>query len=147
MKNLFVILALLALLVACAPEPVKPVVEKVEEPKASFVVNPPAEAKVETAPEAAEAPKADSSGPQTVKVDIAGFKYVPASVHIKVGDTVTWTQVDKVKHTVTIVTGPENFDSGLLNAGQTYSHTFTKPGTYSYKCTPHPNMRGEVIVE
>lgn len=149
MKKLFVILALLALLVACAPQkPVQPVVEKVEEPKASFNVNPPAEVKTEAAPvEVTEAPKAESSGPQTVKVDIVGFKYVPASVKIKVGDTVTWTQVDTVKHTVTIVAGPENFDSGLLTAGQTYSHTFTKPGTYSYKCTPHPNMRGEVIVE
>ncbi len=142
MKKLFVILALLALLVACAPQ--KPVVEKVEEPKASFGVNPPAEVKVETTEPQASEP---SSGPQTVKVDIVGFKYVPASVKVKVGDTVTWTQVDKVKHTVTIVTGPEDFDSGLLSAGQTFSYTFTKPGTYSYKCTPHPNMRGEVIVE
>ncbi len=133
MKKILVIIALLALLVACKPEqPVQPVVQPIE-----HEVNPPVET---TASE-------PSSGPQTVKVDIAGFKYVPASVKIKVGDTVTWTQVDTVKHTVTIVTGPENFDSGLLTSGQTYSHTFTKPGTYSYKCTPHPNMRGEVIVE
>lgn len=145
MKKILVILALLALLIACKPQPVQPVVQPLE-PQVN--VNPPAE--VETAPvEATEAPKASkpSSGPQTVKVDIAGFKYVPASVKIRVGDTVTWTQVDTVKHTVTIVTGPENFDSGLLTAGQTYSHTFIKRGTYSYKCTPHPNMRGEVIVE
>jgi amicyanin len=143
-SKLFAILALLALLLACAPkEPVKPIVD--DAPKASFVVNPPVEAKAEAAPETTEAP--DSSGSQTVKVDIVGFKYVPASVKVRVGDTVTWTQVDKVKHTVTTVDGPESFDSGLLSAGQTFSYTFTKPGTYSYKCTPHPNMRGEVIVE
>src|SRR5574342_1017792 len=137
MKKLFVIVALLALLVACAPQkPVQPEVVKVEESQGSFKVNPPAEVKTEVAPEKpAEAPKVEpKAAPQTVNVEIKGFAYNPPSVKIKVGDTVTWTQVDNVKRTVTIVTGPENFDSGLLTAGQTYSHTFTKPGTYSYKC-------------
>lgn len=148
MKKLLVILALLVLLVACArPEHAKNEVEHTEDVQEQASVDLPVEEKTGADVPEVEAESAEpSAGPQTVKVDIVGFKYVPESVNVKVGDTVTWTQVDKVKHTVTIVTGPENFDSGLLSAGQTFSYTFTKPGTYSYKCTPHPNMRGEVIV-
>lgn len=148
MKKIIAVIVLLALLIACKPEqPVQPVVQApvtepvvqpISEPVKQPVADPVSKPAEQTAP---------SGQAQTVKVDIAGFKYVPASVKIKVGDTVTWTQVDTVSHTVTIVSGPESFDSGLLRVGQTFSHTFRKPGTYSYKCTPHPNMRGEVIVE
>ncbi|MEM3154122.1 MAG: cupredoxin family copper-binding protein [Candidatus Woesearchaeota archaeon] len=144
MKKLFVLIALLAILVACAPEqPVQPQVQV--EPQAQFRVNPP-EQKVEAVEPPARVGTAPSE-PKTVNVDIVNFAYVPASVKIRVGDTVTWKQVDRIKHTVTIVSGPESFDSGLLSAGQTFSHTFTKPGTYVYKCTPHPRMTGEIVVE
>ncbi len=144
MRKIFAVVLLLVLLVACRPQaPMQPVVQP---PVTQPVVQPISEPVKQPVSKPAEQ-TAPSGQPQTVKVDIVGFKYVPASVKIKVGDTVTWTQVDSVQHTVTIVSGPESFDSGLLKAGQTFSYTFTKPGTYSYKCTPHPNMRGEVIVE
>ena len=141
MRKLLVLLALI-ILVACAPQaPPQPVAAQGLETQSQFVITQPPAAKVETVPET------KTASPQTVNVDIAGFKYSPNSVKVKVGDTVTWTQKDAVMHTVTIVSGPETFDSGLLKKDQTFSYTFTKPGTYSYKCTPHPNMRGEVIVE
>jgi len=140
MRKLLVLLALI-ILVACAPQaPPQPAAPGIQT-QSQFVITQPPAAKVEAVQET------KTASPQTVNVDIAGFKYSPNTVNIKVGDTVTWTQKDKVPHTVTIVTGPESFDSGLLTQGKTFSYTFTKPGTYSYKCTPHPNMRGEVIVE
>ncbi len=152
------LLVLLLFLVSCAPrEPVQPVVQQVVVPPVELVVQqtvvPPV---VQKDSEVVVNPsdtiekieiKAESGDPKTVNVDIVGFRYEPAQVKVKVGDTVVWTQVDEIKHTVTIVSGPETFDSGLLKAGQTFSHTFTIPGEYSYKCTPHPNMRGKVIVE
>ncbi|HLF54587.1 MAG TPA: cupredoxin family copper-binding protein [Candidatus Nanoarchaeia archaeon] len=92
------------------------------------------------------APVVESSG-LTTNVQIRDFHFQPQSVNIKVGDTVVWTQQDSVQHTVTIVSGPESFDSGLLSQGQTFRYTFTKPGTYSYKCTPHPGMTGRIFVE
>ena len=153
MKQIFAF-ALLLLLIACAPqEPVQPVMQP---PQA--VVVPPVQVitepsdtieKIEIKPGSDPQTVSVAAGndPQTINVDIVEFRYEPAQVKVKVGDTVVWTQVDKVKHTVTVVSGPENFDSGLLTAGQTFSHTFTIPGEYSYKCTPHPNMRGKVIVE
>lgn len=130
MKKMFL---LLIFLVACAqPQvveqmPPPPVQEPVQEPV------------VEVQPVV--------SAPSTVAVEIKDFKFQPATVNIKVGDTVVWTQNDNTQHTVTIVSGPESFDSGLLSKSQTFSHTFTKSGTYSYKCTPHPGMKGGIVVE
>ncbi len=83
----------------------------------------------------------------TTNVQIRDFHFQPQNINIKVGDTVVWTQQDSAPHTVTVVSGPESFDSGTLIQGQTFSYTFTKPGTYSYKCALHPSMIGQIFVE
>ena len=97
--------------------------------------------------QAYEEPTAAKGQAATNSVSIAGFKFNPGTITVKAGDTVTWTQKDSAPHTVTATSGPEMFDSGTLNKGQTFSHTFTKPGTYEYQCSIHPSMRGTVIVE
>jgi Copper binding proteins, plastocyanin/azurin family len=38
------------------------------------------------------------------------------------------------------------FDTGLLARGESASVTFNRPGTYTYICTPHPSMIGQIIV-
>lgn len=60
------------------------------------------------------------------------------------GDTVTWTNHSGRRHTVTADQG--EFDSGSLFDGQQFSRTFTAIGIYSYHCTVHPGMLGEVDV-
>jgi len=65
---------------------------------------------------------------------------------VHVGDTVTWVNEDNVPHTVTTTGGPTSFDSGTMNKGETYSHTFTSAGTWSYYCAVHPDMKGTVVV-
>ena len=80
----------------------------------------------------------------THAVEIADFAFAPATLTITVGDTVTWTNQDAVAHTATSTTGV--FDSGDLEQGESYSVTFTAPGTYDYLCTPHPSMTGRVVV-
>jgi len=146
MKKILVLLSILLVLAACAPqEPVKPVVD-VSNAVAQMGVQSP---KVDVAPEI-EIPEVKAevkTAPKTFDVEIKGFAYNPATVTVKVGDTVTWTQMDGSMHTVTTVSGPESFDSGLLKQGESFKYTFTKPGTYEYKCTPHPKMRGKVVVE
>lgn len=77
-------------------------------------------------------------------VRIKNFAFVPASVTVKVGTTVTWTNTDQEAHTVTAKNGA--FTSPALNSGSTYHYTFTKPGTYSYLCTIHPFMTATVVV-
>jgi amicyanin len=81
----------------------------------------------------------------TVAVAIADFAFAPATLTIQVGDTVTWTNGDAVVHTATSTSGA--FDSGDLDPGESYSITFTAPGTYDYLCTPHPSMTGRIVVE
>jgi plastocyanin len=78
--------------------------------------------------------------------------YNPSPLTVKVGTTVTWKNNDNTIHTVSSGL-PEAgavgtlFDSGLLNPGKTYTHTFDKVGTFDYSCTLHPMMHGQVIVK
>jgi plastocyanin len=72
--------------------------------------------------------------------------FVPNTLNVKIGTTVTWYQVDgaALAHTITARDG--SFDSGLLNDSATFSYRFTRAGTY-YVCTLHPTMQAKVIVE
>ncbi|MEK6895468.1 MAG: cupredoxin family copper-binding protein [Nanoarchaeota archaeon] len=79
-------------------------------------------------------------------VEIKSFAFSPSTLTVNVGDSVTWTNYDDVKHTVTSDSGSE-LDSEMLSKGQTYSHTFNTPGTYAYHCTPHPGMKGTIVVQ
>jgi plastocyanin len=90
-------------------------------------------------------------------VSIADMAFSPATLTVKAGTTVTWTNQDGVGHTVTSTDGPDTdaaatslFDSGTLTQGDTFSYTFDEPGTYYYVCTIHAtmaSMHAEVIVE
>ena len=73
--------------------------------------------------------------------------YSPPTITVVMGvnNTVTWVNNDAAPHTVTATDG--SFNSGNLNAGQSWSHTFTAPGTYTYYCAYHSWMKGTVIVK
>ena len=81
-----------------------------------------------------------------VSVAIKDDMFMPTSLAIKAGTTVTWTNDDSVPHTVTVTSGPVKFGSPTLQKGDTYSFTFTKAGTYSYYCAVHPSMTAKVVV-
>jgi amicyanin len=76
-------------------------------------------------------------------VSIRDFAFQPATVTVRVGDTVTWTNRDDVIHTVQWSSGPESPD---LENGESYSRTFTSAGVFAYICGPHPFMTGSVRV-
>jgi amicyanin len=78
-------------------------------------------------------------------VTIENYKFGPATMTVKVGTKVTWTNQDTVKHTVTVDSG-DGPKSELFGKGQTFSYTFTKAGSYSYHCEPHPYMKATVTV-
>jgi amicyanin len=78
-------------------------------------------------------------------VSIKNFAYAPATLNIKKGTKVTWTNGDTAPHTVTSESG-DVLDSPTLSTGQSFSYTFTKAGTYAYYCTIHPNMKATVVV-
>jgi len=83
---------------------------------------------------------------QTYNIGIKDFSFQPQTLRIKTGDTVVWTNQDSVQHTATSDSGGE-LNSKFLSKGQSYSHIFNNAGTYDYHCTPHPYMKGKVIVE
>jgi plastocyanin len=89
---------------------------------------------------------AAASAPTTKSVEAMGYKFAPADLTITVGDTVTWTNHDTAPHNIVITDGPEKFTSPTLQTGQTFSHTFTQAGKYSYYCAIHPDMKASITV-
>ncbi len=80
----------------------------------------------------------------TNQVTIKTFKYGPKDITVTAGTTVTWINKDPEPHTVVNKDG--KFRSSALDTDDTYSFTFTEPGTYNFFCTLHPQMTGTVTV-
>jgi plastocyanin len=76
-------------------------------------------------------------------VTIVNFAFAPDVLEVPAGTTVTWTNQDAAPHTATADEGA--FDSGNLDSGASFSHTFDTPGEYAYHCQYHP-MAGAITV-
>jgi len=76
--------------------------------------------------------------------------FIPSMVTIDIGGEVIWQNNDTAAHTITsgtAVEGPSGvFDSSLVMAGSSFSHTFDAAGTFDYFCMVHPWMAGAVMV-
>ena len=79
------------------------------------------------------------------QISIKNIAFKPATVTIKAGQSVVWTNNDDRDHTVEADDG--SFKSGKLGAGETYAHAFPKKGKFTYGCSYHPRMKGVVVVE
>lgn len=77
------------------------------------------------------------------KTEIRGMNF-DKRLAISAGTTVQWTNNDPLIHTVTADDG--SWDSGPIEPGQSWSHTFTQAGEFAYHCTPHPFMKALVVV-
>lgn len=96
---------------------------------------------------APSATQTNQQSPQaTNSVTIQNMSFSPASITVKKGDTITWTNQDAVGHNVTETDGKTGPNSSTLNQGKTYSFTFNEIGTFSYNCSLHPYMTGSVTV-
>ncbi len=92
---------------------------------------------------------APASAAAKVMAEIKLFQFKPNPLEIKAGTTVVWTNQDAIEHSVTGGTPPSangTFDSGFFTQGQSFTFTFTKPGTYTYFCMRHNSMTGTVHV-
>jgi len=81
----------------------------------------------------------------TTTVEIKSFSFQPASITVPAGAMVTWINRDAVAHTVTADDGSFKSPSIPGNGGK-FERNFSEPGTYKYHCSPHPSMKGEVVV-
>ena len=89
---------------------------------------------------AAQPQEATEAGEATVS--IVDFAFEPATLEVSEGTAVVWTNAGQAPHTVT----GDFADSGVLESGQTFSHTFTESGDFSYVCAIHPQMTGTIRV-
>ena len=78
----------------------------------------------------------------TVQIKRSGF--APASITINQDDSVTWTNTDTIDHQV--VANGGSFASPILNAGKSWTHAFTRGGTFRYHDSLHPTLKGTVVV-
>jgi plastocyanin len=84
------------------------------------------------------------STPKMWSVAIEDFYFEPADAAIQPGDTITWVNEGNHPHTVTADDG--QFDSEVLNPGESFTVTFPEAGTFPYYCEIHPSMTGSVTV-
>lgn len=74
-----------------------------------------------------------------------GFEPAKITIVIGVNNTVVWKNEDSDWHTAH--SNIPEFNSGLIQAGDSFTHTFLRSGTYPYHCDPHPWMTGVVTVK
>jgi plastocyanin len=77
-------------------------------------------------------------------VTMPGKLYDPAKLDVLVGTTVTWKNDDAINHTVTA--DGDAFSSGYVPPGGSFSFSFAREGRYTFHCSIHKFMRGEVDV-
>lgn len=85
------------------------------------------------------------SAPSTATVQGVEDAFVPASVTIAAGGTVTWTMVDE-EHDVTWTgAAPAGGNIGRIDRGESVSRTFAAAGTYTYACDRHDGDHGGTV--
>jgi plastocyanin len=92
-------------------------------------------------------PDPGTGRPGTNEVWIKGMAFTPATITVKAGTTIKWTNKDAAAHTVTSDPGDsESFESGSMGNGAEFSYQFNNVGTLPYHCAVHPGMKASVIV-
>jgi plastocyanin len=94
---------------------------------------------------AANSPSTAAPTDSATTILVKDFMFMPASVTVKAGSTVTWANMDDDPHTVVSDTGL--FRSGAMDTNESFSFRFDKPGTYHFTCSIHPRMVGTIVVQ
>ena len=77
-------------------------------------------------------------------MNIGSTGFSPATVTIKAGDTINWTNVDSSPHTTTA--DDHAWTTPTLTGGKSFSRTFSSPGTVPYHCHIHHEMTATIVV-
>jgi plastocyanin len=87
-----------------------------------------------------------SSAQQTVEVVIQKYRFEPAEVQIRAGDTVKWINQEKRTSHSVLFAPEQGGESERFFPGESWQRKFDAPGRYVYSCGPHPEMKGVVEV-
>lgn len=79
-----------------------------------------------------------------VVIEVSQFAFGTERLHVATGTTVRWVNEDLVPHSVTSDEGL--WSSHAFGHRESYERTFFDSGEFSYHCTPHPFMKGVVVV-
>jgi plastocyanin len=83
----------------------------------------------------------------TVEVLIGDYRFTPAELRIAVGDTVRWVNREKRASHSVFFEAERLPESERLFPDESWERQFTEPGRYRYRCGPHPEMQGVILVE
>ncbi len=87
-----------------------------------------------------------ASGAEVVEVGIRDYKFTPAEVTIRVGDSVQWINHEKRTSHSVLFPAENGLESERLFPDESWRRQFMKAGRHDYTCGPHPEMKGVVIV-
>ena len=93
-------------------------------------------------PPAQESQSETQQNNSTGAVSIKDFSFDSSNLTIKTGTTVVWTNEDSAPHQI----NSDDFDSSILNQGDSFQFNFQTAGTYDYYCSIHPSMKGKIVV-
>lgn len=94
---------------------------------------------------AAAGPEPGRAAGSTVHdIEIRRFRFVPATVDVRAGDTIRWTNFDLAPHTATADDG--RFDTGGLARGESGTVAVTEDLSRSYHCAFHPHMKARIDI-
>lgn len=85
-----------------------------------------------------------SETPPANTVYIKSQEFKPEVLTVAAGTTVTWVNKDKVPHTVKADSG-NGVSSPTLDPGESFTYTFSAPGTAAYHCNIHRTMKASVV--
>lgn len=85
------------------------------------------------------------AAPKTYKIIMQVVGFDPPSLTVKPGDKVTFVNNDLFPHTATA--DDKSFDSKSVAPADTWTYVAGKPGTHTYTCIFHPNMKGTIKVQ
>jgi plastocyanin len=78
-------------------------------------------------------------------INMADYYFAPLRVSVPVGTALQWQNTGSVVHTATAAN--LTWDTGDVASGEARSITFDTAATYTYACTPHPWMLGQIVVQ
>ena len=88
-----------------------------------------------------------AESPDGAQVSIEKFKFIPQEITVNVGDTVRWTNNEKRQYHSVWFEQAGDPEPPYIFPGETSARTFDQPGTFPYRCGPHPEMTAVVHVK